>query len=469
MKHRPYLFVLALVSILFFTNAYTPILPTGGAPAPTLSPIDSQSNGLMHMKTALDNDYYMVSNNEGMGYLYVKLHADEYVPLPEEVRTPLNISIVIDRSGSMQGDRLLYAKKAAQFVVDQLDEHDYISIVTYEDGVQVVSSSAKVKNKTALKNAIEKISTDGSTNLSGGLEEGYKQVKSTYQKGFVNRVLLLSDGRANKGITNMTELNKIAEIQNQQEGITLSTFGVGLGYNENLMQGLADNGSGNYYFIETPEDVAKIFNKELNGLLSTVAQNLVLKVKLPQGTTFSKLFGYKYEEKNNEVTVNFRDVSSKEIKAVLIRYNITAGTNSELKFHSEATYQDPLNGDVAKSLSTIEIQKPIEDADVIKENINEWVMQQVVLFESNDILAAAMKEVDNRNFEEARKLVSSNSKYMKEQFQYVSVNREMFAQDSTNTAYMDKIKKAETMSTREMNMMQKSSKSMNYKLNRAKY
>ncbi len=164
-------------------------------------------------------------------------------------RSPLNISLVIDRSGSMESEgKLDFVKQACQTVVQNLGNNDQVSVVSYDSYVNVVSKSGKVTDKDQLIRQIGGLSSGGSTNLSGGMLEGYAQTKTTLAAEQVNRVLLLSDGLANQGITDPGELNKIAQTQFEEHGIGLSTFGVGLDFNEDLMTSLAESGTGNYYF-----------------------------------------------------------------------------------------------------------------------------------------------------------------------------------------------------------------------------
>src|SRR5690606_37458010 len=135
------------------------------------------------------------------------------------------------------------------------------------------------------------------------------------------------------GITDPNQIFQSAHAANQRDGITTSTFGVGLDFNENLMMGIAESGSGNYYFIQNPNQIPDIFNKELNGLISVVAQNAKVNIQLPAQARILKVYGYENQSNNaSEVQILLRDISSEEEKTFLISYVIESGFDKEIKF-----------------------------------------------------------------------------------------------------------------------------------------
>lgn len=203
---------------------------------------------------------------------------------PEAPRRNLNLSLVIDRSGSMAGAPLHHALKAAESVVDQLEPSDTLSVVVDDDAVDTPVSPQPVANKTDLKTAIRRVRAGGITNLSGGWLKGCEYVKTHLDPQRINRVLLLTDGHANMGIQDPNILTATSG-QKAEEGITTTTLGFGQGFNEDLLIGMARAASGNFYFIQSIDEATEVFSIELDTLRAVVGQNLVVTLELAAGVS----------------------------------------------------------------------------------------------------------------------------------------------------------------------------------------
>ena len=199
------------------------------------------------------------------------------------------------------------------------------------------------------------------------------------RRDHINRVLLISDGLANIGLTDETSIRRLVQQYKDRDGITLSSFGVGLDYNEILMTGMAETGAGNYYFIDTPDKMAGVFEKELNGLMKVAAQNAQLTIHLPKGVRLEKVYAFPYELKGDEVTIHFRDLFSEETKGVLLRFAINDGIQNRLMFRSTLHYQDVKDGR-AKNLVHDNTLAPVQDNNFYLTDFNRQVMEQMVLF-----------------------------------------------------------------------------------------
>jgi Ca-activated chloride channel homolog len=200
--------------------------------------------------------------------------------VPQSPRRKLNLSIAIDRSGSMAGGPLHHALKAAEAVVDKLEPDDILSIVTYDDEVETIFGPAPVTDKNAVKTLIRKVRSGGITNLSGGWLKSCEHVKTHFDAQKVNRVLLLTDGHANAGIQDPKILISTAAKKNE-EGIVTTTLGFAQGFNEDLLIGMARAATGNFYFIQSVDEASEVFEIELDSMKSVVAQNLTATLEFP--------------------------------------------------------------------------------------------------------------------------------------------------------------------------------------------
>ncbi|MFW9258415.1 vWA domain-containing protein [Nostoc sp. CALU 546] len=204
--------------------------------------------------------------------------------IAESPRRHLNLSLVIDRSGSMAGAPLHHALKAAESVVDQLEPDDILSVVVYDDEVDSVVPPQAVTDKAALKNSIRKVRAGGITNLSGGWLKGCEHVKTRLDPQKINRVLLLTDGHANMGIQDPKVLTATSG-QKAEEGITTTTLGFAQGFNEDLLIGMARAATGNFYFIQSIDEATEVFSIELDSLRAVVGQNLKVTLELADGVS----------------------------------------------------------------------------------------------------------------------------------------------------------------------------------------
>ncbi len=432
------------------------------------SNIKSQKKGLITFSTETGHNYYLSGNDtNNTSFIYTEVTADNYIPTAQK-RLPLNISLVIDRSGSMHGDKLNNVKEAAKLVIDKLSDNDYISIIVYESNVGVLQKSIAVKDKEALKQIISNITDDGGTNLGGGMLAGYEQVKSTYHNGYVNRVLLLSDGLANEGITDFNILTQTSKKWLNDEGISISTFGVGNDYNENLMTALAENGSGNYYYIKEANQMSSVIEKELNGLLSVVAQEAVLKYELPKDIIVTKVYGGNYEVDNNILIVKLKDIFANEKKSVLIKFKIKNTAQGELIFNTNLSYLDATNNNQACSLNNQNSIMPTSNNEIYLSNFSERVMQQCIVYESNDMMEKTLQEVDQKNFDKAKVSGNSNKDYYYMNSSKVSANEDMVKQEATIKKYDVSLQTIDQVSEEQLKIIQKESKSENYTVRKKK-
>jgi Ca-activated chloride channel homolog len=268
--------------------------------------------------------------------ILIRLRSD----LPESPRRNLNLSLAIDRSGSMAGSPLHHALKAAESIVDQLAANDTFSIVTYDDSIDTVVPPQSVTDKNALKAAIRRISAGGLTNLSGGWLKGCEHVKAHLDPQRIDRVLLLTDGHANVGINNPTVLMTTAG-QKAEEGISTTTLGFGQGFNEDLLIGMARAGNGNFYFIQSMDEASEVFGIELDSLRAVVGQNLVVTIELAPGVSLVDTLSLAQVSHNDAgaTLLNLGDLYEGEDKLLGLSLNIAnapIGQMAVMKLHYTA-------------------------------------------------------------------------------------------------------------------------------------
>lgn len=239
-----------------------------------------------------------------------------------EQRRPLNLSLVIDHSGSMAGEKLDYTRQAAQFLVQNLSTRDILSIVLYNNRVETLVTPAPVQHKDAINQRIDDVKASGTTNLSGGWLEGTNHVAENQGDEYLNRVILMTDGLANRGIIEPERLVALG-AQKYETGISTTTMGLGDDFNEDLLIAIANASGGAFYFIESPEVTPAIFQEELRGLLRVVGQNLVISVELTEHVTnVAQLNAYPASMDKQRVSFRMGDVFGEEIKTLALELSL---------------------------------------------------------------------------------------------------------------------------------------------------
>lgn len=193
-------------------------------------------------------------------------------------RAPSTLVVVLDRSGSMSGARIAAARKALLSLVDRLDPRDRFGLVAFDDQVDVIVPPGPLNGKPAVKQAISRVHERGSTDLSGGYLRGLQEARRMADDAGA-LVLLISDGQANRGVTDPGQLGDVAR-KAHSDGITTSTLGVGLGYDERILSAIAAGGAGNELFAETADEAEQLIAGEVTGLLSMAAQAGALLVRM---------------------------------------------------------------------------------------------------------------------------------------------------------------------------------------------
>lgn len=351
-------------------------------------------------------DYDVVKLNTAQKiYLMARVVSGE--ALHHQKRRPLNLSLVIDRSGSMAGDKIDYTRQAAQFLVQNLGVNDTLSIVLYNDTVETLLLPEKVQRKDAISQKIAEIKPSGTTNLSSGWLEGCKLVAQNLDNPSVNRVILMSDGLANRGVTDKTQLVTMAQ-QKFGEGVSTTTMGLGNDFNEDLMMEMASSGGGAFYFIESPEVTPQIFQEELQGLLNVVAQNLVIGVLPSDGVNIAgQLNAYAMKFDGLYTTFRLGDVFADEIKALVIELTLPPYEEGTHKIVNLRFEYDELRENNTTQHHVVELPVTIratnqQNAIVVKNSV---VNQNVLLLQAANARKTAVQLADRGAFNEASQIL----------------------------------------------------------------
>jgi Ca-activated chloride channel family protein len=223
----------------------------------------------------------------------VRVRAPRNPDTAEHQRPPLNLALVLDRSGSMRGQPIAEAKRCAYYIVDKLTAQDRLALVAYDDTIDLVVPSQPVTDKDRIKSAISEIHSRGLTDLHGGwLRGATENMHADVGKEFISRVLLLSDGQANQGVTAAAEIARDCSDMAEQ-GVSTSTYGLGQSFNEDLMVQMAEAGGGQSYYGETAEDLMDPFQEEFSLLANTCARQLQLALQVPEGVSLEVMNDYR--------------------------------------------------------------------------------------------------------------------------------------------------------------------------------
>ncbi|MBD90088.1 MAG: hypothetical protein CL940_07110 [Deltaproteobacteria bacterium] len=364
---------------------------------------DLETRGSLQMDMQLQNTH--VHRHEPVVHTLIGLKGMEASASND---LPLNLSLVIDRSGSMQGQKMVDARQAALSMVDRLRRGDRVSIVSYSDEVRVDVRSTVINQRTrrTVKRAIRRISADGSTFLSGGLETGIREARRHLRGDQANRVLLISDGLANRGITSVSALNRIARVA-AQDGIATTTLGLGADYNEDLMTAVANHGGGNYYFVEHSQDLASILDQELDQMMATIASGATLELALGDGVKVEEVYGYAWNRDGGRTTIRLGDVFAGQRRAILLKLRVPRNLGEKSLGDFTLLYDDMTDGGERASANARASVEVTSDRKKVRENRNDEVEARIGEIELATQMQNAAQMVQEGRYEEARGILDT--------------------------------------------------------------
>lgn len=262
---------------------------------------------------------YIEPNKEQTVFLKISLKGK--VPASNKQRAPINLALVLDKSGSMQGQKIESVKQASKMLIDRLRPYDTISVIVYDNKAHVAVPATQLIDPTAVKAEIDRINASGSTALYDGVKLGANELKRFISDNKVNRVLLLSDGMANIGPSSPQELARLG-LSLAQSGISISTIGLGLGYNEDLMSQLAAVSDGFHQFAQETQELTQAFNWQFGKLSSIVGNNTKVTLDLPTHVTPIRLLGRSGKISDRTVQVSLNQIFSSHEAYILLEAKV---------------------------------------------------------------------------------------------------------------------------------------------------
>ncbi len=350
----------------------------------------------------------------GKTYLRIDL---EGIRHDDVERPPVNIAIVIDQSGSMGGNKIAQAREAAIMAVERLGPDDMVSIITYSDTARVLIPSTRVTSPTAFRHKIRSIRAGGRTALYAGTKLGIDEIVEYLDENKVNRVILLSDGLANVGPSKPSDLAKLGQ-KAAGKGISITTIGLGLGFNEDLMTKLAYASDGNHAFVRHERDLVGIFNKEFGDVLSVIAQDVEIIIDCHIGFQPIRVLGRRADISGQKVHLKMNQLYGAQQKQIILEVELSENMQEgEIPLADVRVDYRSLKEKSRKSLRNTARVNFTKDKSSAERSINKRVMSSVVEQIATEYNEKAVSLRDKGKIKEARKVLQDNAAYLQQEAQ----------------------------------------------------
>lgn len=348
-------------------------------PIPVVEPEPATVSGHLTVSAGLDRTA-VLHGQDSERFLTVTVGAAD--GLGEAVRRPVDLAVVMDTSGSMSArGKIDQARRAAKLIASRMHAGDTYSLVVFNDDATVVVPATAIGPAGAdptggivdvgvIHRAIDRIYEGGGTNLFAGMDRGAREVRTSIREGAIGRVVLLSDGNANVGVTDPGALDRFAQDLSSQ-GVTLSAIGLGLDYNEDVLARLADVGGGTYDFVDDATELEQVFADELERTASVVARGTRVHLSLPPGVDPVEVIGWDAARSGDGWDVFLGDVYSGDTKKIVTRVRVKGDALGEKRIaRVTADYTDVIDASeavaVADAYATVTAHDAVVDASVDK-------------------------------------------------------------------------------------------------------
>ena len=379
------------------------LIATAGAPAGAARPIDC--------RIELDRE---VLPARRANLVVIKVTLDP-AAAADRRRAPVNLAVVLDRSGSMRGTKLAKAKEAAIMAVRRLGPGDLFSLVVYNRRATTIVPAQDAASRDRIEARIQAIEADGGTALFSGVCQGAAEIrKNLHRAEYVHRIILLSDGLANVGPAAPEDLGRIgAGLLKEQ--ISVTTVGVGMDYNEDLMTGLARNSDGNTYFAETSRDLPPVFAAELGSLLNIVARRIVLEIECQDGIRPVRIIGREGTVRGNLAEFRLNQLYGGRQKHAFLEVRVPASEPETARPIAEARcrYEDTLSRTPESVTSAVQARFSVDET-VVLVNANRDVQNYAAANGLATVRDQAVDLMDEGKTAAAVRLLLENSQRLRE-------------------------------------------------------
>ncbi|MCB9676010.1 MAG: VWA domain-containing protein [Alphaproteobacteria bacterium] len=327
----------------------------------------------------------------------------------EQVRQPVNVAVVMDTSGSMSArGKIDYAKSAAKHIVRSMGPDDEYSLVTFNDNARVIVPATRIVDVDRISRQIDRIYEGGGTNLYGGMELGKKEVLDSLDAGEVGKLVILSDGKANVGVSDPDSLARFA-AQASAKGISVTALGLGVDYREDVLARIADLGGGNYDFIDDPAELSAVFEAELQRTATVVARNTAITIDLPPDVEPIEVIGWDAQKTGKGWTIFMGDVQAGAERKIVARVRVTGHTTGDLDVAAvRADYTDLVDRIQSQS-SDIAVADITVDPNRVQANVDREKSAAANRAWGNRYLEMSTRAYEQGDLKQAKKMLAEGS------------------------------------------------------------
>jgi len=295
----------------------------------------------------------VLANGPQRVFAELRITADDSAVAAE--RAPLAMVIVLDTSGSMSGEKLIEARRSVRKLLDRMDDDDQVAFVRYDTQAHLVQQMDRVGSvRSYIDRTLESLRADGGTNIPDGLAVAMRQMEEA-EPGRVRRVVLVSDGLD----SHRDQAEGLAR-RGTDAGVTVSSLGIGLDFDESYMVGLSRAGRGNFGFVENPSALSTFLRRELEETATTRIEQAVARIRLPRGLKFVRAIGAPSRLDEGEVTLSLGALSARATRRVVVELRADATSGAALELSGDVTWKPTGGRRVSHSLDGLHLTAVVD-------------------------------------------------------------------------------------------------------------